>query len=892
MTQAEKLRALAEKKDPSLKIQRLLTERAMAEAVGKIEIMKGDQGEPGETPVKGIDYYTDEEITMIIDYIQSEVKPGEKGGPGEPGKPGRNGETPIRGIDYWTKEDQAKMLADALKLIKIPKPKDGISPKIEDVVKQSVEELKKVPFDIKKILNDPQLRMLLHGGGSSSGSVSPLTTKGDLYTFTTVDARLPVGTDGQVLSADSTAPTGLKWIAVAGTGTVTNVATGIGITGGPITTTGTIQLSTPLQPMATLTGNAGKFLRVNAGETAVEYVVVAGTGTVTSVASADGSITVTNPTTTVDLAVVKAPIWSTARLLAGNSVNGSANVAFANKFIVQGTTDTGLSGAQFLGALGTGIVKNTTTSGVLSIAVAGDFPTLNQNTTGSAASLTTPRTIGTATGDVTSAGSSFDGTANNTNAYTLATVNSNVGTFGSTTQSVQFTVNGKGLITAAANVTITPAVGSITGLGTGVATFLATPSSANLAAAVTGETGSGALVFGTAPTITGATITTSTLNGVTLVTGGSATKYLSEDGTYTTPAGSGGLTVGTTTITSGTTTRILYDNAGVLGEYTISGTGTVVAMATSPSFTTPTLGVATATSINGLIITTTTGTFTLTNAKTFSVTNTLTLSGTDGSTLNIGTGGTLGTAAYTASSAYEVPLTFSTGLTRTVNTITVNTTQNIAKLSNLTSNGLVTTSAGDGTLGVTVPGTGVLTALGINVGTAGAFVVNGGALGTPSSGVATNLTGTAAGLTAGTVTTNANMTGDVTSSGSNATTLKTNLRLAQVTLIISGTVANGNSSFAIPAVFAGTISAYTITADTGTCTVKIWKKATGTAIPTVADSINTSGVSLSTGTVVRSTSLSDFTSTAVTANDLFIMNITALTGSPTFISITLEINKT
>lgn len=39
------------------------------------------------------------------------------------------------------------------------------------------------------------------------------------------------------------------------------------------------------------------------------------------------------------------------------------------------------------------------------------------------------------------------------------------------------------------------------------------------------------------------------------------------------------------------------------------------------------------------------------------------------------------------------------------------------------------------------PGTGALTALGINVGTAGAFVVNGGALGTPSSGVATNLTG-------------------------------------------------------------------------------------------------------------------------------------------------------
>jgi hypothetical protein len=41
----------------------------------------------------------------------------------------------------------------------------------------------------------------------------------------------------------------------------------------------------------------------------------------------------------------------------------------------------------------------------------------------------------------------------------------------------------------------------ITSLGTGVATFLGTPSSANLAAAVTGETGTGALVFATSPTL-------------------------------------------------------------------------------------------------------------------------------------------------------------------------------------------------------------------------------------------------------------------------------------------------------------------------------------------------------------------------------------------------------
>jgi hypothetical protein len=90
---------------------------------------------------------------------------------------------------------------------------------------------------------------------------------------------------------------------------------------------------------------------------------------------------------------------------------------------------------------------------------------------------------------------SGDWTLNAAGVSTLATVNANVGAFGSATQSVVFTVNAKGLITAAANVTVTPAVGSITGLGANVATWLGTPSSANLRAAVTDETGTGALYF-------------------------------------------------------------------------------------------------------------------------------------------------------------------------------------------------------------------------------------------------------------------------------------------------------------------------------------------------------------------------------------------------------------
>lgn len=99
--------------------------------------------------------------------------------------------------------------------------------------------------------------------------------------------------------------------------------------------------------------------------------------------------------------------------------------------------------------------------------------------------------------------------------------------------------------------------------------------------------------------------------------------------------------------------KIVAVNAGgsALEAITTTGTGDGV-RATNPSLTTPSLGVATATSINGLGITSTTGTFTLSNGKTLTVTGTMTLTATDGATLAIGAGGTLGTMAYETAANY------------------------------------------------------------------------------------------------------------------------------------------------------------------------------------------------------------------------------------------------
>jgi hypothetical protein len=103
--------------------------------------------------------------------------------------------------------------------------------------------------------------------------------------------------------------------------------------------------------------------------------------------------------------------------------------------------------------------------------------------------------------------------------------------------------------------------------------------------------------------------------------------------------------------------------------------------------------------------------------------------------------------------------------------------------------------------------------------------------------------------------------------------------------LIASTTAIG--AFAVPT--ACTIASWDIdVSPSDTATVKTYKVATGTTHPSSANSISTSGVSISTGGHIHSTTLTDFTTTSAAAYDIFGFALTAVGGTATQLTFSLE----
>ncbi len=127
----------------------------------------------------------------------------------------------------------------------------------------------------------------------------------------------------------------------------------------------------------------------------------------------------------------------------------------------------------------------------------------------------------------------------------------------------------------------------VSGLGTNVATFLGTPSSSNLASAVTDETGSGALVFGTSPTVNNPTITNYIESVVAIGTVTTSNTLSLTNGTVQTATltASTGCTFTMPTATAGKSFILLLKQAAATGNGTATFTGVKFNSGGAPTIT-------------------------------------------------------------------------------------------------------------------------------------------------------------------------------------------------------------------------------------------------------------------------------------------------------------------
>ena len=497
---------------------------------------------------------------------------------------------------------------------------------------------------------------------------------------------LPVGgTSGQVLAKIDSTNYNTHWVnPTAGTGTVQSVsivsANGIAGTVANPTTTPAITLSTTVNGV--LKGNG---TTISAAAAGTDYVIPS--GSITGTAS---NITATSNNTLTTLSALSLPYLQ----ITGTPATGVSSVFGRTGAVIANTGDYSVS--QITGAQGAITLTTTGTSGAA---------TFSGNT------LNIPQYSGTtysAGTGLTLTGGVFSVNAAQTQITSVGTLTS--GAIGSGFTTIAVAQGGTGVTTSTGT-----GNNVLSNSPTLVTPVLGTPSSGNLANCTfpilnqntTGQSGTVATInslisAGTNVTITGSGTSASPYN-ISASGGGSSSFNAITSGTNTTAtmtvgtgasiltSGSGtiaatsvpasGIGSGTASINISGNAATVTTNANLTGDVTSSGNATTLATVNSN------IGTFNNVTVNGK------GLVTAASNVSYQAPITLTTTGTSGAATFISN--TLNIPQY-AGTTY----TAGTGLTLTAGAFSVNTSQNIATLSNLTSNGFVKTSGGTGALSV------------------------------------------------------------------------------------------------------------------------------------------------------------------------------------------------